>query len=879
MESKFKKILLQSTVFTCLSSGVTVTMGLDPIRETEVVDGYIDHHRANFADIANNNPAMAAIKAQQLVHRDTVMTDVTLMLDKIKSSLSQTNADFEKLIKRIGAALTADADAINDIEDRHEAKTATETAETLLTKANLYKGAMTKTDTMFGDEGSIKPDFKPGENITRAEAAVMIARMHGYKDSDASSYTNSFVDDVPATHWAVGPISYLKTKSIVSGITDTTFNPDDKVTKAQMAVMIAKANGYIDSYVSTTDINIGTSPDWATKYIQYAIDKGFMSTSTSGYDAEMTRADVATMVAKAAGYTTAYTPVNNLFSDVDAAAYISYLADKDIIRVKRSETNSTIQHYRLAYFLMLKLQPWLADNYNVDPIEADELLKDHIPTHYPEWISTQILQKKLAVELVGNTVKPIEGVTVSFPLAKTILTGTKVYKYNGTNGTEVSGASVESGTNKLSAKISGLTAYGVYYVEIGTGTDADPKHKYYFSVKNTTVADQFVYGDTVKVKSTPNDGLKALANSKEITPKLTLKLNGTAVDESTFTANLDGGTTWKKLLELSSVDFLKTDQTIYFNGLGAGDYTFEVGSPTPQRFAIQSASFTVLPQIISPTATAANRDYKAGDTSATPTLSQTMSEVNINRATFDDASVGTDKEVTVYFGFSGSIAQKNHKNYLLVPQYSTTANITQPVTTTTTPAPTPTPTPTIRNGTLQKRTITTTYPATHQGGSPTVISEDVITVTGTVENITAGTYTVSIISASNPSGAGTIVVSNGSFYVPLDAKTFNSNESVTVTITAAGTYSGKSFTFNAPTIAATFGNASSGSGTVTFSGLGAFNGETASLTSSVTEITGYSSITAIANGEFTATYTTSALAGSIAPAGTIFFSGTGFTFN
>lgn len=107
---------------------------------------------------------------------------------------------------------------------------------------------------------------------------------------------------------------------------------------------------------------------------------------------------------------------------------------------------------------------------------------------------------------------------------------------------------------------------------------------------------------------------------------------------------------------------------------------------------------------------------------------------------------------------------------------------------------------------------------------------------------------------------------------------FTSNESVTVTITTAGLYVGTSFIFTAPTITSTFGNATGGSGTVTFSGLSAFNGKTPSVTPKAGDaVTGYTS-GSIASGAFTSTYTTSAPTGSITPEGTIYIDGTGFTF-
>jgi 2',3'-cyclic-nucleotide 2'-phosphodiesterase len=47
--------------------------------------------------------------------------------------------------------------------------------------------------------------------------------------------------DVPAKHWAFNFINDLAAKQVVSGTTDTTFDPNGKVTRAQFAAMLAKA--------------------------------------------------------------------------------------------------------------------------------------------------------------------------------------------------------------------------------------------------------------------------------------------------------------------------------------------------------------------------------------------------------------------------------------------------------------------------------------------------------------------------------------------------------------------------------------------------------------------------------------------------------------
>jgi hypothetical protein len=910
VESKFKKILLQSTVFTCLSSGVTVTMAdvLPLDRETTVGDGYITHHNANFVDLADDNPVMKAIKEQQQEHRATIRADVALMLGAVEDSTVSRHLD--KLKDMIAAALTADADAINDIEDRHVAKSTTDTVATLKDKANLYKGAITKTDTMFGVESDIKPGFIPDQEISRAEAAVMIARMHGYKDSDASSYTSSSFTDLSTTSWAVGQINYLKSKGIVNGTSPTAFNPTGIVTKAAMAVMIAKAHGYTADYTSTTDV--GTSPDWATPYIQYAVDKGFMDTSTD-YNDNMTRADVTTMIAKADGYTAAYVPNSNLFSDVTAndaaAAYISYLADKGVIRVKRSDLTATIQHYRLAYFLMLKLSPWLGKEYKNDTSEADEVLKDEIPTHYPEWTDKKILIKGLKVKLDNEAYIDTEEKKISFSKAKiSIPAGTKIYSYDGINATEVASDkyTIALSTDGLGATISGLTKYGVYYVEI----DGE---KHYFTVESTQ-SDEFVYapGKIIGMTTTINEGLKTAAeeNSK-FRPKLSLERNRIALDRSTFKVRLKGDTTWKSLSDLETNDFLKSTHNLEFSGLNGGSYTFIAAASDevvitpladgsePETLAETTAattgsdSFMILKSIVKFNAVAADKVYDgntdatitswSATTNTTPAKSFSSSDTTgfstavVLNGKFKTGNVGTNKDVdgTVKFRLYSS-NEEYRNNYINLPTFTTNANITAA------PVTPPPVTPPPGGGTTSSIEFVEII---QNMGSP------YLKATGTVQNIPAGSYNVSINSDNNDEVEGTIVVdANGNFYGSLAGLTFNADEgeSVTATITDAGDYIGLTFTFTTPVIEAeytpadvdNFEDYSDGRGTVTFTvDSNVLNGITPTVTPKAgNAVTAYASTTAVASGVFTRGYSTTDAVGSFIPRGSIDMLGTKFIF-
>jgi lysozyme len=60
-------------------------------------------------------------------------------------------------------------------------------------------------------------------------------------DSPASTEpTQPPFPDVPADHWALEAIEFVKKQGIMSGYPDSTFGPDDPVTRAQLATVIAR---------------------------------------------------------------------------------------------------------------------------------------------------------------------------------------------------------------------------------------------------------------------------------------------------------------------------------------------------------------------------------------------------------------------------------------------------------------------------------------------------------------------------------------------------------------------------------------------------------------------------------------------------------------
>ncbi len=81
--------------------------------------------------------------------------------------------------------------------------------------------------------------FEPDRGITRAEAAAMTMRAFNTR----SSTHNRTFPDVAQKHWAYEPIMQAASSGIVTGLPDGTFGPGRLITRAEIAVMLARALG------------------------------------------------------------------------------------------------------------------------------------------------------------------------------------------------------------------------------------------------------------------------------------------------------------------------------------------------------------------------------------------------------------------------------------------------------------------------------------------------------------------------------------------------------------------------------------------------------------------------------------------------------------
>lgn len=145
--------------------------------------------------------------------------------------------------------------------------------------------------------------FRPHNDVTRAEFASMLAKSQG--QAPASGSATQF-RDVPATHWASGAVSLAASRGWISGYPDGTFGPSRPITHAEMYTIVSKLiPGAQPSNVSAilSSFSDGSSvPTWAEAAVAKAVSHGVFVTEVTPNQIEpfnhASRADVATTVAK-----------------------------------------------------------------------------------------------------------------------------------------------------------------------------------------------------------------------------------------------------------------------------------------------------------------------------------------------------------------------------------------------------------------------------------------------------------------------------------------------------------------------------------------------------------------------------------------------------
>ncbi|TKJ89854.1 hypothetical protein PaeCFBP13512_14640 [Paenibacillus sp. CFBP13512] len=175
--------------------------------------------------------------------------------------------------------------------------------------------------------------FRPNNSITRAEMASLLYRLQA-SAPNASASGNGSYSDVSTTFWAHQAIASMQSTGLMKGLTNGKFAPAQPITRAEMAAIVSRWQGLTGAGSSfANDIN----GHWAANDIKRVTTAGLMqgvSPSSFQPNQPLTRAQAVTILNKILEKTANLTAGNKAWKDVPA----SHWAYADIMDASNSYT-------------------------------------------------------------------------------------------------------------------------------------------------------------------------------------------------------------------------------------------------------------------------------------------------------------------------------------------------------------------------------------------------------------------------------------------------------------------------------------------------------------------------------------------------------------
>jgi serine protease len=144
--------------------------------------------------------------------------------------------------------------------------------------------------------------FKPNQPVTRAQFATMLIQAMRAKGMPVGSYTgrNPF-SDLSKRHWAYNNITQAYRLGILKGYPNRTIKPNQPITRAEMALMVARAHNALLYKRSTSSYRDVSTTHWASPAIEALTSRRWLK-GYGGYfrpQGYATRAEVAVLLVRA----------------------------------------------------------------------------------------------------------------------------------------------------------------------------------------------------------------------------------------------------------------------------------------------------------------------------------------------------------------------------------------------------------------------------------------------------------------------------------------------------------------------------------------------------------------------------------------------------
>ncbi|MFF2533229.1 S8 family serine peptidase [Brevibacillus sp. NPDC058079] len=145
--------------------------------------------------------------------------------------------------------------------------------------------------------------FKPNQAVTRAEFATMLLKsMRATGSKVATTYTGKTTfRDMPKRHWAYHNLGVAYQLGILKGYPKNEMKPDQPISRAEMAVMIARARDVLMYNRGTSNYQDVPTSHWASPAIEALTSRKWVNGYGSSFkpNGRATRAEVVVVLSKA----------------------------------------------------------------------------------------------------------------------------------------------------------------------------------------------------------------------------------------------------------------------------------------------------------------------------------------------------------------------------------------------------------------------------------------------------------------------------------------------------------------------------------------------------------------------------------------------------
>lgn len=158
----------------------------------------------------------------------------------------------------------------------------------------------------LSDKGVVKgfhdATFKPDQAVTRAEFATMLIQAMKANRMQVGTYSGKATfKDLPKSHWAYNQMGLAYQLGIIKGYPNRQMKPDQAISRAEMAAMVARAHNVLWYPRSVSSYSDVPTSHWASPAIESLTSRKWLQGYGSLYKptGKATRAEVVILISKA----------------------------------------------------------------------------------------------------------------------------------------------------------------------------------------------------------------------------------------------------------------------------------------------------------------------------------------------------------------------------------------------------------------------------------------------------------------------------------------------------------------------------------------------------------------------------------------------------